>query len=275
MVKSRFNFGLAVIALSALGLSAIHAEDAPPRRATNPGKAARNEGAPRTGGAARTEGATHAEGSGTLDQHFAECLVLENQNEIAAARLAQKRSKSPEVKEFAQMLEKEHQQFVKELQKVGGTQFENRRIDATSAVQQGDARTESPRSSKTSGGTGVIEPTAAEENRKSNRADAGHMATVDMLVQIKHEMADECLASTQRELSSKEGREFDACFIGMQLAGHQQMIDQLKVLERHASADLQGTLRKGRETAQKHLERAREIMHDIDKHETKTAASAK
>src|SRR5436190_847185 len=40
-----------------------------------------------------------------LDRQFAACLILDNQNEIAAAKLAEKRSKSPEVKKFAQMLQ--------------------------------------------------------------------------------------------------------------------------------------------------------------------------
>ncbi len=260
MKMSYVRSGIAVAAFSTIGLSAFLSADEPatPKTSAKPG-------------------AVHDQGS--LDQHFAACLVLANQNEIAGARLAQQRSQSPEVKSFAQTLEKDHRQFITELQKFGGKQFQSR-ANQTEAVRP-DSRSENSKTGKPERATG-IEPTAGERQADAKRPigtqtrgaiQGDGRATADSLLQIKQEMADECLASMQRELSSKEGREFDACFIGMQLGGHMQMIDELKVLERHATADLSETLRKGRETAQKHLERAREIMKDIDKHETKTAAS--
>lgn len=268
MKMSHVRAAVAVVALSGLGITTLLSADEP---ATQPGKE-------------RTIAKPVAvQEHGNLDQHFAACLVLANQNEVAGARLAQQRSKSPEVKSFAQTLEKEHQLFITELQKFGGKQFQSRTSGQTTEASRIDSRTENAKTVKPAERAAVIEPTAGERRTDAkpravtdgNKAviHGDNLATADTLLQIKQEMADECLASMERELSGKEGREFDACFIGMQLAGHMHMVDELKVLERHATADLQGTLRKGRETAQKHLERAREIMKDIDKHETKTAAS--
>lgn len=194
-----------------------------------------------------------------LDSHFAACLVLQNQNEIAVAKLAEQRSKSPEVKKFAQMLQKDHQQFLGDVEKFGGTQFRDRRPAASTASGEEPKAQPSP-------------ARAATNPAQSARPGQAAAADDDQHLQIKREIADECIASAQRELSSKEGREFDACFVGMQIGMHQMLVDELKVLERHASAELQPTLKKGRESAQSHLERAKEIMKDIDRGDTRTTA---
>jgi len=216
--------------------------------------------------------------STNLDQHFATCLILDNQNEIAVSQLAKQRSESPEVKRFAEMMEKEHQEFVAELERFAGSQRPNRRqITSPTGATRQDARTEPGRSAEPdrSSPPGLAERPTTGTTPSSNRSGPASTAgnTDDKLLQVKHEIADECLASAQRDLSDKQGREFDACYIGMQLGAHMHMIDELKVLERHASPELQGTLRKGRETAQKHLDHAKKIMKDIDEKKTRTASN--
>jgi predicted outer membrane protein len=223
-----------------------------------------------------------------LDSHFAACLILGNQNEIASAKLAEQRSKSPEVKKFAAMIEKDHQQFINELEKFGGDQFRNRNAAQGEAAEtRRDSRTEDAGNDRPKPKTGDrnvaerrTERTAklppgrnAPRNGTATGLPTAPGAPHDIHLQIKQEVADECLASTQRELSSKEGREFDACYIGMQLAAHMYMIDELKVLERHASPELQEVLRTGLETSQKHLTQAKEIMKDIDKGETRKTSA--
>lgn len=256
-MKRNWKFGTAMLALSGMGLlNAAKADEpvAPPQRQPD---ATRREVPPGQEGARQR---------GSLDQHFAACLILGNQNEVAGAKLAQGRSKSPEVKKFAEMLEKDHQQFISELEKVGGERFRGRKVG--SSAGSGDARVEGARPVQ------VIEQEQARARpvRPGTEAAAGG-DPLQVFLQIKQEVADECLASMQRELSGKDGKEFDACYVGMQLAAHMHMIDELKVLERHASPEFQGLLRKGRETAQKHLEQGKVIMKDIEKNETKTAAS--
>jgi predicted outer membrane protein len=229
MKMSYLKMGIALMALCGLGMTTFLSAEQPAAQAQ--------------------KGRAVAGQAETLDHQFAACVTLANQNEVAAAKIAQQRSKSPEVKSFAQALEKDHQQFITNLERFGGNQFQNRKTWTTGQAAAGERR--------------------AEPN---SRLAGSQPATVEALNQLRLEMADECLASMQRELSSKEGREFDKCFIGSQIGGHMYLIDELKVLERHASSDLQGTLRTGRETAQKHLDRAKEIMKDIEKNETKTAA---
>jgi predicted outer membrane protein len=82
--------------------------------------------------------------------------------------------------------------------------------------------------------------------------------------QIKLELADTCLESAQRALQEEKGAEFDKCYMGMQIGAHMKMIDTLKVFEKHSSPELQQVLRKGEQTAQKHLDQAKKLMKDVD-----------
>jgi predicted outer membrane protein len=192
-----------------------------------------------------------------LDQLFAGCVILTNQNEINVAQLAEQRTKSPEVKKFAETLQHDHQQFLGDLEQFAGNwNFKGRQ---SANVSDANERRAAPQQRQAANQPGTV----------ATAAGSCH----DKLLQIRREVADECLASARRELSGKEGREFDACFIGMQLGMHMYVVDELKVLERHASPELQQTLRKGRETAQQHLDRAKEIMKDIDAGETRTTAN--
>src|SRR6185312_13484256 len=55
---------------------------------------------------------------------------------------------------------------------------------------------------------------------------------------LKREIADQCLASAHRELDSKSGKEFDECYIGMQIGAHMYVVDAMTVFQRHASPEL-------------------------------------
>jgi len=175
-----------------------------------------------------------------LDSHFAACLIWQNENEMAAAKLAERKSSSQEVREFAQMLAKDHERATKDLEPFAGATRQLRRSDAAAS---GD----NPR------------PAAAT-------AQAGD--PLDQLLQIRAEIADACRATAERELNSKSGGEFDECFMGMQIGMHMHVVDELKVLERHASPELQQVLRQEKQTAEKHLERAKVIAKNLERAQT-------
>jgi len=211
--------------------------------------------------------------------------VLGNQNEIAQAKLAQQRSKNQEVIAFAQTMEKEHQQFLSQLQKFAGMQFEDRRLEGGAGARSG-TRTNSSNedSSNTTNSATSKSGNANQNNANQNRnesartqagatrtengapgaGNSGSMVTADSMLQIKRELADECLNSSRRELEAKQGKEFDECYMGMQLAEHMKMIDELKVFERHASSDFRTVLQQGRETAEKHLTHAKQIKKNVE-----------
>src|SRR5262249_27438305 len=142
-------------------------------------------------------------------------------------------SKSDKVKSFAKSMVKDHEKCIDELSKFTTVTYRDR---DTSSSAKGP---------KTTANADVNNPWAVQ-------------------AQLSHEMADECLASVNKELGNKSGDEFDECYIGMQIGAHMHMIDELKVLERHASPSLQSILKEGRETAEKHLAKAKEIKKSMD-----------
>jgi hypothetical protein len=83
------------------------------------------------------------------------------------------------------------------------------------------------------------------------------------VMQLHREMAEQCLADTQQLLSEKSEQEFDACFIGLQIARHASMKAKLTVCERHATGELKDLLSQARETTSEHLEHAQKLMKDL------------
>ena len=82
-------------------------------------------------------------------------------------------------------------------------------------------------------------------------------------VSIHQQIGEQCLASVKKELSSKQGADFDQCFMGQQIGAHMKVIDELKVLKNHASSDLKQKLEKEQQTAEQHLQLAKQIEQKL------------
>lgn len=215
-----------------------------------------------------------AQDANSLDGFFAACLILENQNEIDAARLAAQRSKNPEVKKFAEMMIADHESFIKQLEQTAGQPAPQRSSRDGAAPDARNPARNNPDANVTTNKAderrdAVPAAGAPGQKPRTDTAVPGHATAA--LLQIKKEIADECLASVRRELDGKQGHEFDACYVGMQMAAHMKMVDELKVLQKYGSPQLNSTMKKGHQTAQMHLDHARKIMKILDDGE-KTAA---
>ncbi|MBI3864661.1 MAG: DUF4142 domain-containing protein [Planctomycetia bacterium] len=189
-----------------------------------------------------------------FDQNVAQCLILSNRNEVAAAKIAEKKGSDAEVKNFAQTMVKDHEQFTADLQKFAGAHS-----------QPLGARADGAAPAKNPGTAPAAAPaTAAAGQRAAGQPAAAPADHMHKFMKIREEIADQCRASVQRELDAKQGKAFDECFMGLQIAAHMQMVDELTVLERHVAADLKPVLNKGLKTAQKHLDDAKQVMKDIN-----------
>jgi predicted outer membrane protein len=82
-------------------------------------------------------------------------------------------------------------------------------------------------------------------------------------VTIHRELADQCLESSKKELNDKQANEFDKCYMGMQVAAHMKMLDELKVLKNHVSSQFSQDLEQSIETTEHHLSEAKKIMEEI------------
>jgi putative membrane protein len=249
------------------------------------------------------DGRRDAFNAARLDKFFVSCLKSDNQSEVAIAKLAIQKASHEEVKAFAQQMVKDHTDFLAKLDRfeqdapaTGDAAIRPDRSEARAEKRQADGsrRTErkadakddatdrtdrddiSPRADRKDDGN--RRPGARLDGRADGtRGDAGNALAAwnsglsRQMMQIRQELADQCLASHQRELNEKEGKEFDMTYMGMQIAAHMHMVDALTVFNKHASSELQQVLDEGLQTSKQHLEHAKRLIRKLD--DSKAVAS--
>lgn len=200
-------------------------------------------------------------------QSLATCVAIANQEEIALIQLAEDKTKDEDIKEFNKKILEDHKEFLKKLQRFTP-----------------EARQESLQTASTSGQSGVTTAggTAqdrARDNNATNAADRNDATRTRQPIQqtgaqgssqdtvtaleLQREMAQQCLADSKKMLSEKDGAEFDACYMGMQVGKHAAMATSLKVLKRHASGEFAQLLDEGLQTTEEHLKQAEKIHGQI------------
>jgi predicted outer membrane protein len=164
----------------------------------------------------------------SADQQIAACIYGECHNEIEIAKFAESKAQNDEVREFAQRMVRDHSASCEEMKRAAG--------------QLADASHGQAASSRTSA-----------------RSTGGNLDWIS----IKKEIGQKCLESVKKELSSKQGADFDECFIGQQVGAHMKMVDELQVLRNHVSSDLQQKIDKDLQTAQQHLQLAKQLAQKL------------
>lgn len=81
---------------------------------------------------------------------------------------------------------------------------------------------------------------------------------------LKRELGELCKQTFEREFSKKSASEFDKCYLGQQIGAHLHAIDAMKVAHNHASNDLRKVLDEGIQTAQQHLQHAKELAKKLE-----------
>jgi predicted outer membrane protein len=254
----------------------------------------------------RTRGMT---GRGKLDHFLVKVVIQANQDEISTARLAELRSSNQDVKKFAMQMVEDHTRLMNRLQQFKGGQHNgpmrgarqpadnlnnngansspnfrsptaNGSTTSNPQIQGGTASNPSPANPNAvaqdqSGQDGALNQQGgrrtrgqtADQAKMDGRHDAAHQ-----FVAIMEEVAKRTQQSMQRELSQKEGAEFDRAYLGGQIMAHMWLSDALSVFEQHASANLQPILQEGLQTAQQHLAHAKALLARIEQGQTKSTA---
>ena len=166
-------------------------------------------------------------------------LLVDNENEIAIARIGVQRATNPDVKQFAQRMIDDHGTFVQKLNQVSTS---GARVGQTDRTGQ--------------------EPTRNDPSRTGQPADASGIRALGSFdhERLVRELGQKCLESTTKMLQEKQGAEFDRCFMGMQIGMHTKAADTLEVFRNHASSTLKPTLDEGLKTVQTHLQHAKELV---------------
>lgn len=182
-------------------------------------------------------------------------LTVDNENEIAIARIGVQRATNPDVKQFAQRMIDDHGQFVQKLNQVSTT-------GARGGELRRDPTTGEIKREPSTGETGKTDPSRTDPSRTGQPADASGIRALGAFDQerLVRELGQKCLESATKMLSEKQGAEFDRCFMGMQLGMHMKAADTLEVFRNHASATLKPTLEEGLKTVQTHLQHAKDLV---------------
>lgn len=215
--------------------------------------------------------ASHADGQ------LAACLAVDNRNEVALAQFAQQRTQNDEVKQFAKMLADDHGQLLTKLQQFTGAAGGARQAQPQQQQPQQPQQQQQPQQLQPPADRPAAPPEAAQRGQPENisarqpqqqRPAAGQGAArpqrgaIDF-VALKEEVGAQCLQTARRELEQKNGAEFDTCYLTMQIGAHLQAIDHMEVFKRHASPSLQAVLDEGVQTAQAHLDKAKELAKSL------------
>jgi predicted outer membrane protein len=208
-----------------------------------------------------------------LDHYITDCLINGNQEEIALARIAVQRATDPQVKQFAQEMIRVHSTFLNKLQTDSGRASGSTNGQPALNQQIGEQQQSNPQFNgaqasgerTAAGGQGVdlAVPGARVTVGRSDGSHMGHDAARQFL-QVEKEVHQQCLQSKTRELSQKEGAQFDRCYMNSQVAAHMKMADELTVYSRKVSSSLQTTLQEGLQTTQQHLAHAKQIAERLD-----------
>jgi predicted outer membrane protein len=201
------------------------------------------------------------------DHALASCVAISNQEEIAIAKFAEEKSRNNEVKDFAKMLQKDHQAFLQKLQRF-----------APEASREGylnDQRTSSTQPN--AGNQGTVQPAGAQapvkvgEVKQTGLTPAGQQ--LDFMA-LHRELAENCLQMSKEMLNKKDAAKFDECFIGMQIGKHAEMKNKLTVFERHASGELKQIFAEGLQATENHLKKAEDIIKRLsDAHSSSSKTS--
>lgn len=185
----------------------------------------------------------------TADRDVAEWLGICNQEEVAMAKLAAAKAKNKDVKDFAEMLAKEHGALLTQLQKFG----------AQTALLDGPA----------SDNREPAAPRAATQPATTTRTTVAGQGGLDFL-EAKRQIAQKCMAAAQQKWNDEKPEECEMGFVGQQLVAHQQMIHTAMVLKQHASPELQAVIDQGIQATETHMKQAKELLHSLAAAEIKS-----
>lgn len=101
---------------------------------------------------------------------------------------------------------------------------------------------------------------------------AGRRNAAHQFVKVMEDVSSQTQQSIQRELSQKEGAQFDRCYLAWQELDHIWLVAALTVFERDASPALRPILQEGLQTAQGHLAHCKALLSRIEQAQPKSTA---
>jgi predicted outer membrane protein len=227
-----------------------------------------------------------------LDHFLVKVLIKANKDEIEMGKLAEQRSSNADIKQLATQMVQDHTRFLNQLEQfkgAGGQQMQGRAAfrgttpDSQTGqpqqqqtplsqqqVQQQLQHLQNPQNAQQPGN--INQPAiAGQQGIAGQQRIAGqqgmrgeHMmgehGPAGQFAMIMEEVDRNMQQSLTRELSSKQGAEFDRCYLTGQLFGHMWVVEALKTFQQHASPQLRPILQEGLQTSEQHLTHIKSVL---------------
>jgi len=201
------------------------------------------------------------------DREIASWLLLGNEMEVQLAQLAVKQSQSKQVREFAEMLIKDHGNLINELRPFAP--------DVPSLAQAGQERTgirEEGQQPAQQQGQNRQQQGQQQNQQQAQQNPVGQQGQLGQgqqqggglpIIQISYQLAERGLNSIRQELSHKQGSQFDKAFVGLQIHQHMACLNTMEVLRPYASPQLAKVIDQAVPATQSHLQHAKQVMEEL------------
>ncbi len=240
-------------------------------------------------------------GQGRLgDAALVRWISVNNESEIRISEAAQQKAQNEQVKQFAQMMVDEHTKLGQKLQQAANQGGEDAQQGTdTNAIEERIRNRRNTRENETNANENERNPNSPQNNNNNANDDLnvsflqnedpnarpgqgrlrdaarnaelqGDAAGGNMRrgsnpgVELHAQIKEACTQAFLQELQSKNGAEFDKCYMGQQILAHQDTLATLKVVSQQASPELKQTLQQAQQSTQQHLQKAKDVMKQIE-----------
>jgi predicted outer membrane protein len=208
---------------------------------------------------------------GAADRFVAGMLGNANKQQIEISRHAAEKTQNDRVKEYAQKIIEEHEEFGQKLEQFAGATSEGRggllrqRLRDRQDVQTQESSEEQAQSSPQE------EPVAGRTAR-GGRAGRFSQSGFDP-VNIGQQICERTTQLFQQEMDQYQGVKFDQVFIGQQCVAHLHMKGALEVLkdQEQISPELQELLATTTQTVDQHFQQAKQLWDQLSPESTRAA----
>jgi predicted outer membrane protein len=204
------------------------------------------------------------------DRDLAAMLAISNRGEVEMANFFKGRTQNEKIREFADMLIKDHSAFLEKLNAVAGQQpiaGERAAGNVGISAQTPQPQTQPPEgvAVRTPPGGGVNVQAPGVGVQVGGQGRSFYTPGMNPMLSLKEEIAQECLTNEKKELEQKQGVEADKCFVGTQIVKHGDMVSTLTVMQRRAQdSQFKEMVGQALQKTQHHLDMGKTIMKELD-----------
>jgi predicted outer membrane protein len=219
-----------------------------------------------------------------LDHFMVKLLIKANKDEIEMGKLAEQRSGNADVKQAANQMVQDHTRFLNQLEQFKGMRGtgqqagEQQETQGRAAFRGNSPEGQSPQPQQqvfpqrgqqpgNINQPGIAgQPGIGGQRGMAGRGERmmGEHGAAAEFGKVMEEVDRNMQQTLIRELSSKQGTDFDRCYLGGQLFGHMWVIEALKTFETQASPQLKPILQEGLQASEQHLTHIKSLLARMD-----------